>query len=171
LPTNTSKAIGIGKLIVDTYSFLPRQSVISACYLHDVAREKSPAEQKNLAKQFKGKLDPIEQSIPGLWHAPAGAQLIIDHWGLDKNLPVPRAVAFHSTGKPSMDPLLQALMVADFSEPGRDFPEAETIRERIGDSPLISLVRCVLRRKIQYALSKEIPIHPRSVEAYNELCD
>ena len=168
--SHTIGVVDVGGLLVEAYPKLPNNPVISSCYLHDVARQKIPEVQKKFAVQFKD-LDPIEESIPGLWHAPAGAQMIINHWNLDRDRPLPQAVAFHSTGKSPMEPLLQSLIIADFSEPGREFPEARSIREQIGEIPLNSLACRVLRHKIHYALSKQTPIHTRSVEAYNELCD
>jgi predicted HD superfamily hydrolase involved in NAD metabolism len=150
---------------------LPHTELNRTALVHDLGRGVTIEEQERLAKEYRGGLDSVEREIPKLWHAPAGAQLLLSRLDFDRKDPVVSAVANHTTGAPDPSPLLQALLVADFSEPNRSYPEADRIRERIGRVPLIELTMQVLQQKIQYIMDDDQLLHPRSVKTYNSLCD
>lgn len=167
---HTQGVMDLGHRLASTYD-LPEQSLQQAALLHDNARGLPLEEQESLARQFRGELDRIERSVPGLLHAPAGAQRMVEELGFSPENPLLDVVANHSTGAPHPEPTLSGLLVADFAEPNREYPEAETIRERIGSEPLVDLVHDTLRFKIKFLLDDSTPLHPRSVRAFNYLCE
>ncbi|MFB6345168.1 MAG: bis(5'-nucleosyl)-tetraphosphatase (symmetrical) YqeK [bacterium] len=142
----------------------------TAALFHDNARSLPDERQYGLAKQFRGELDQTEENTPALWHAPAGAQRMIDHFDYDRSNPAVQAVAFHSTGAPDQGGCLKGLLIADFAEENRSFDEAEDVRSRIGSTSLNELARCVLRHKLTYILKEDKRVHPRTIKAYNQLC-
>lgn len=167
---HTQGVMDLGHRLASTYD-LPEQSLRRAALLHDNARGLPLEEQELLARRFRGELDRIERSVPGLLHAPAGAQRMVDELGFSPEHSLLDVVANHSTGAPHPGPTLSGLLVADFAEPNREYPEAETIRERIGTKPLVDLVHDTLRFKIKFLLDDPTPLHPRSVRAFNSLCE
>jgi predicted HD superfamily hydrolase involved in NAD metabolism len=158
------------KTLSDTYD-ISRPQLDRTALVHDLGRGVPPEEQHQLAKNYRKGLDSIERSVSKLWHAPAGAQLLLTTLDYNPDDPIVTAVANHTTGSPNPSPLLQALLVADFAEPNRSYSEAGQIRDQIGQVPLIGLTRQVLQLKIQYVMVDDQRIHPRSVKSYNSLCD
>ncbi len=155
----------------EAYPQLPGEPLRVAALFHDNARDLEQNVQRRLAEAYRGGFDPVEAATPPLWHAPAGAQRMVESFGMDADDLAVRAVAFHSTGHPSLDPVLKGLLLADYVEPSRTFARAESLRERVGSADLDELVRGVLTGKIMTCLERDLPIHPRGVEAYNTLCD
>lgn len=166
---HTRGVMDLAEQLSSTYD-LPEQSLERAALLHDNARGLPLEEQQDLARRFRGELDRIELSVPGLLHAPAGAQRMIEELHFSPEDPLLDVVANHSTGAPRPGPLLSGLLVADFAEPNREYPEAETIRDRIGVQSLEDLVHETIRFKIKFLLDDPTPIHPRSVRTFNSLC-
>jgi len=150
---------------------LPEEPLSKVSLLHDNARGLPLDEQQSLARRFRGELDSIEGSVPGLLHAPAGAQRMIEELDYSPEDPLPEVVSRHSTGAPDPGPLLSGLLVADFAEPNRDYDEAGSILERIGIDPLTDLVHETIRFKIRFLLDDSTPIHSRSLETFNSLCE
>lgn len=157
--------------LAETYPQLPVEPLRVAALFHDNARDLEQDAQRRLAEAYRGDLDPVEARTPPLWHAPAGAQRMVQAFDMDADAQAVRSVAFHSTGHPSLDPVLKGLLLADYVEPNRTFARAESLRDRIGSADLDELVRGVLHGKIVTCLERDLPIHPRGVEAYNALCD
>lgn len=168
---HTIGVVEICDQLQQNYPQLKNLPLIHAGYLHDIAKQKPLDRQKTLAEQFRGQLDPIERRIPGLWHAPAGAQEVVTNLDIHKTSSLVRAIAYHPTGTSPLSTLLKGLMIADFSEPNRSHKQAETIRERIGVSSLEQILFSVIREKIRFSLRKNNLLHPWSVEVYNELCE
>jgi predicted HD superfamily hydrolase involved in NAD metabolism len=160
-----------GKRLTEVYSEVNKDSLRVAAYLHDTAKELPEEEQRSLADRFREGMTFPENEIPALWHAPASAQLAVDHFELDPGSPPIVAVSYHPTGHPSIAPLLMALMVADFAEPNREFPAARQVRRTIDDQSLPRLARRVIKHKISHCLERNSRVHPWSLGAYNELCD
>lgn len=169
--THVRGVLTMASRMEEAYPDLPAEPLRLAALFHDNARDLDRDEQRRLAEEYRGELDPVEARTPPLWHAPAGARRMVENFGMDPDDPAVRAVAFHSTGHPSLDPVLKGLLVADYAEPNRTFSRAASIRQRVGTDALDGLVREVLRGKIETCLERNLPVHPRGVEAYNALCD
>ncbi len=167
---HTCGVIDLAERLSSIYD-LPRKPLKTVSLLHDNARGLPLEDQRSLARQFRGELDSIEESVSGLLHAPAGAQRMIEKLDYSQEDSIPKVVGHHSTGAPDPGPLLSGLLVADFAEPNRDYPEATRIRERIDVDPLVDLVHETIRLKIKFLMDDSTPIHPRSVETFNSLCE
>lgn len=167
---HTLGVIQLGQRLASVYD-LDDAALRTAALFHDNARDLPEDEQHELAARYRDGLDEIEQNIPGLWHAPAGAQRMIETFDYSQSEPILRAVAYHTTARPNPSQCLMALFVADFSEPNRSHPEADTIRSRIGERSLEQLVEAVLEQKLHRTLETDGQIHPRSIEYWNQLCD
>lgn len=168
--THTQGVMDLSRQLADVYS-LPADDLVSAALFHDNARSLPLDDQRQLARQYHGELDELERQSPGLLHAPAGAQRMIDSFGFEPDDPLTEVVAAHTTGRENPEPLLSALLVADFAEPNRSHPSAKTVRSRIGEQSLRELTRDVIENKLLFLLNENRLIHPRSLRTYNSLCD
>ncbi|MDL4841473.1 bis(5'-nucleosyl)-tetraphosphatase (symmetrical) YqeK [Aquibacillus rhizosphaerae] len=102
-----------------------------------------------------------------LWHGPVGALLIKREVGIN-DLSILNAIRWHTTGKAGMNKLEKIIFLADYIEPGRDFPGVDKVREQAkADLDL----GCWLAAKntIQFLMSKNQPIYPDTFHAYNDL--
>lgn len=169
--THTKNVMDLSRRLCDEYDQLKPEPLCLSALFHDNARELKRKKQQKLAEQYHGKLDEIEQNTPNLWHAPAGAQRITCRFDFDVNDKIVFASAYHTTGHPKLSNILKGLLIADFAEPDRSYPEAETVRKRIGQESLTNLAQSVLVEKIKNCLHSNQQIHPRSVRTFNELCD
>ena len=63
-----------------------------------------------------------------LWHAPVGAYLVEKEAGI-KDAEILDAIRYHTSGRPNMTILEKVIYLADYIEPGRNFPGVEEVRE------------------------------------------
>lgn len=136
-----------------------------AALLHDAARDR-PAEA--LRREVAGsgmRLDPLEAGSVELLHAPVGAWWARQRWSVTEGS-VLEAVRYHTTGRPAPSLLEMVLMVADFTEPTRPFPQAQEVRQVARDD-LLQAWAMTLAFRIRWLLEQASPLHPRTVAAYN----
>ncbi|MDC3415588.1 bis(5'-nucleosyl)-tetraphosphatase (symmetrical) YqeK [Aquibacillus salsiterrae] len=139
----------------------------TAAIFHDYAKYRDLMEMEALIKN--------EQSLPSellvhhseLWHAPVGALLVEREVGIG-DPEILSAIRWHTTGKADMSRLDKIIFLADYIEPGRDFPGIEKVRPQAK----VNLdLACFLSSKntINFLLSKNQPIYPDTIFAYNDL--
>ena len=95
--------------------------------LHDITKRLSYEEQLNLCAKYDMICDHAELAAPKLLHAKTGAALARDLFGVSDA--VFSAIRWHTTGKPDMNLLEKIIYLADYIEPGRDFPGVKKLRE------------------------------------------
>ncbi|MCA1318863.1 bis(5'-nucleosyl)-tetraphosphatase (symmetrical) YqeK [Bacillus tianshenii] len=137
-----------------------------AAIFHDYAKFRDKEEMRNII---------LEQNMPQdllthhdeLWHAPVGAYLVEKEVGItDKE--VLEAIKCHTAGKINMTTLDKVLYVADYIEPGRDFPGVEEVRESAESSLDIALIQA-MKNTISYLLKRNQPVYPDTFHAYNDM--
>ncbi len=136
-----------------------------AALLHDVVKWMDDHQLYAAAAQYKIELDPIEKIMPALLNAIIGVKYAITLFNVT-DLDVLEAIRNHTTGNSSMGITAKLLYVADFSEPTREYLEAEYVRE-IAQKNLDQAVHHVARYKIEYLLKKGWIIHPNTLRTYN----
>lgn len=133
--------------------------------VHDCAKEIPLNEAVERLTKSGYSPDEIELRSPALLHAPLGAVVAREVFGiLDKD--VLNSVTFHTTGRPEMSLLEKIIYVADFTEPGRIYPEAEEIREL----SYIDIDKAVLKETdmvIKFTVDRGRAIHPATVITRN----
>lgn len=136
--------------------------------LHDCAREfpnerlQGEAERRGLA------IGEVERSMPLLLHAPLGALLARERYGVEDEA-VCRAIARHTVGAAGMTPLDKVVWYADMIEPGRDYPQVERLRQLAREATLDEMMLAGLSESIIFVVRKQHLIHPDTVLARNEL--
>lgn len=135
--------------------------------IHDYARDMEDSLLLEKAREFGIPVSEVERLAPALLHGPVGAGLVARELGIDDE-EVLRAVASHTTGGPAMTLLEQIIYVADYIEPGRDFPGVDELRE----ATWRDLDRGTLQafeHTLYYLLDRKMFIHPATVEGRNFL--
>lgn len=134
--------------------------------LHDACRD-WPAEDLLAAAARHGiPVGALERAQPvALLHGPVAAAELAAA-GLPS--PVARAVALHTVGAAGMTTLEKCLYVADFCEPGRDFPGVDTVR-RLAQVSLDDAVAEAARMSLAAVVAKGRGIALGGVELYNEV--
>lgn len=136
-----------------------------AAMVHDCAKDMPQDNQLNLARQFGILLDEISMAEKALIHAPLGAALAKIKYGIEDPA-ILRAVKVHTTGDPKMTPLDKVIFLADYIEPGRNFPGVDRLR-KVAFEDLDEAVIMACDSTIRYVIDRGRLLHPRMVEARN----
>jgi len=126
--------------------------------LHDMCKGKTPAELLRQAQDFGLQLSPAAQEKPALLHGPVAAELCRRELGIS-DPEIYEAIYWHTTGKPGLNLLGLCLVLADFSEPLREYREAQEARTLFYREGLLPAVRYIARKKLDHARSRP-PVDP-----------
>ncbi|NVY96903.1 bis(5'-nucleosyl)-tetraphosphatase (symmetrical) YqeK [Lactobacillus sp. DCY120] len=132
--------------------------------VHDYAKECSDAEFIRIIQQED--LDPdLLNYGNAIWHGIVGAEIIKYDLGIyDED--ILNAVRRHTTAAVHMTLLDKIVFMADYTESGRDFPEAATAR-KLTDQNLDAGVAYQIEHTLQHLLAKKQQIYPKTILSYN----
>lgn len=135
-----------------------------AAIFHDYAKFRPKEEMKQIIIAEK-----MPQVLLGfhheLWHAPVGAFLVETELGMTDEA-VLNAIRYHTTGRQRMTMLEKVIYVADYIEPGRDFPGVDEIR-KVANQNLDQALFFAIRKTILFLLQNNRPVYPDTFQAYN----
>nr|WP_308410492.1 bis(5'-nucleosyl)-tetraphosphatase (symmetrical) YqeK [Bacillus sp. Marseille-P3661] len=138
-----------------------------AAIFHDYAKFRPKDEMRMII---------LEQAMPKelveyhseLWHAPVGAFLVQKEIGIEDD-DILQAIRFHTTGNKNMSLLDKIVFLADYIEPGRNFPGVDEARE-LAFKDLDAAVVLALKNTIKFLLDKNQLVYPDTLTTYNALC-
>jgi predicted HD superfamily hydrolase involved in NAD metabolism len=135
--------------------------------VHDCG--KSPSRNILLKRvlEFGIVMDEIEEAEPQLLHGHVSAELALREFGIDDQ-EVLASIRYHTTGRVSMSLLEKIIYLADYIEPGRDFPGVDELRELAGQDLDMAVLRAMDLTLI-HVIQRGLLIHPRTVAARNWL--
>jgi predicted HD superfamily hydrolase involved in NAD metabolism len=139
-----------------------------AAILHDVAKF-WPVERQREAIVEEG----VESGLDvlgydkELWHAHAGAFAAKREYGID-DPEILDAIRYHTSGRAGMTLLEKVVCLADYIEPGRDFPGVEDIR-RLAEQSLEKALLSAFDGTIVSLVRKRKRIYPLTVYTRNDL--
>lgn len=135
-----------------------------AALVHDYAKERPTAEMKAMIaeKNYDPAILPFGSAI---WHGLVGVEFIRSELGVTDE-EILQAVRVHTTGAAKMSELDKVLYVADYIEPGRDFPGVETARE-LAFQDLDGAVAYETEQTLQFLVKQKKKIYPKTIETYN----
>ncbi|MCI3923189.1 bis(5'-nucleosyl)-tetraphosphatase (symmetrical) YqeK [Paenibacillus sp. TRM 82003] len=139
-----------------------------AAILHDVAKY-WPVDRQSAAIREEGAAAGLD-TLPydkELWHSHAGAYAAKRDFGIEDE-DILDAIRYHTSGRVGMTTLDKVVCLADYIEPGRDFPGVDRIRELANVSLEQALVEG-LSGTILFLLQKNKRIYPLTVLARNDL--
>ncbi len=115
--------------------------------LHDMCKNMKPEELLQAARMYGLEINDTQLASPGLLHGPVAAEMCRRDFGIT-DPEVIEAIQWHTTGRPGLCRLGQALYFADFAEPGRDFAEAIEARRILAQEGFEPALRYVAKRKV-----------------------
>ena len=139
----------------------------TAGLLHDIMKNTDPAEQLQILEKYGILLTPVERSAEKLYHAMSGAIFIEQVLGV-ADREILDAVRYHTTARAGMGLLEKVLYLADFTSADRDYDDVQVMR-RLVDESMDKAMAYALTYTIRELTEKQAPIHPDTVEAYNEI--
>lgn len=145
----------------------PWQKAVLAGILHDAARELTWDELCRLITTHGIDVTEHEMQVDALLHAPVGAFLVRTELGLD-DAEICAAIRYHTTGRPRMSSLEKIIFLADYIEPGRDFPGVDKVRI-LAETNLNEALRRALDQTIEFLAQQGRSAHPFTVEARKAL--
>jgi len=114
--------------------------------LHDCAREFKNEEIIKICKENNIEIDDICGLEPKILHGPVGAVIAKNEYGINDE-EILGAICCHTTGRKNMTVLDKIIFLADYIEPGRDFPGVDKIRkavyEDLDTGMVVSLVNTI----------------------------
>jgi predicted HD superfamily hydrolase involved in NAD metabolism len=164
--THTLRVVKTARDIASVFGVGDQKAEVAAL-LHDCARDMSRQAQLRLAESFGIVISDMERYNPALLHASLGAELARRECGVHCES-VLNAIRFHTTGRPGMSLLEKVIFVADYVEPGRDFPGVDRVRE-LSSVDLDKAVLLALDQTIAYVLERARLLHPITLETRNDL--
>lgn len=133
-----------------------------AAILHDCTKYLSGEEQLRLCRKYDVELDELEKSAVKLLHAKTGAWLARELYGVDDE--IFSAIYWHTTGKADMSLLEKVIYLADYMEPGRDFPGVEKLRV-LAEHDLDAAVLMGFEMSVEEMRERSLPVHRKTLEA------
>ena len=145
-----------------------QRAVVSALG-HDLVRHLKGPELLAMASQYGLAPDSIEVASPILVHGPVAARILARDYGFE-DAEILAGIDCHTTARAGMTPLEQVLFVADKVEPNKLTREAELGEVKaLAEDDLRAAVLRYLDLNIEKSLRRRWQVHPRSLEARNEL--
>lgn len=137
-----------------------------AALLHDLAKF-WPVEEQEAVMRENGLNPELLEHDKQLLHAEVGAFVACRDYGVEDE-EVLDAIRYHTSGRIGMTLLDKIVCLADYIEPGREFPGVEKIRE-LAESNLEEALVAGFDSTIAFLLEKGKPIFPLTVLARNDL--
>lgn len=162
---HTMRVAQTAKELADLYD-VDVKRVELAAILHDLAKDFPAEKLKQLLDESQSPEDLLHYNQE-LWHGPVAAYLLETKYGIT-DTDVIHAVRFHTTGRAQMSKVELIVYVADYIEPGRQFPGVEAVRH-IAGKDLYEAAWTVSRNTIQFLLKKNVLVYPETINIYNDL--
>jgi predicted HD superfamily hydrolase involved in NAD metabolism len=138
-----------------------------AAILHDVCKYWPVEKQADAVRRSPELPQDMLDYDKELWHAPAAAAVARSEYGVT-DPEVLDAILYHTSGRERMTLLDKIVCLADYIEPGRDFPNVHKIRELAEHSVEKALV-AGFDSTISFLLQQGKRIYPLTVLARNGL--
>lgn len=158
--------LGVEETAVDLakkYGASPEKASIAAL-THDYAKERPDEEFKMVI--VRDGFDPeLLNYNNAIWHGLVGASFVERELGIT-DAEILHAIRVHTTGAAKMSLLDKIIYVADYIEPGRDFPGVQDARA-IAWADLDEAVAFETKHTLAHLLAQEQQIYPKTIETYN----
>jgi len=157
-------------LLAERFGANPAKADLAAI-LHDVAKywpvEKLEAMIVEIPVPEHFRPETILAYDRQLLHAPIGAYIAEIEYGIT-DIEVLDAIRYHTSGRENMTLLDKIVCLADYIEPGRDFPGVHGIRE-MADNNLDQALVAGFDSTIEYLIAKKKKVFPLTILARNQL--
>src|SRR5690625_3671148 len=144
----------------------PIDKIKHAALWHDYLKEETERVLKDKINEYKLPKDLLHYNKE-LWHGPVGAMVIRDTFSV-RDEDVLNAIYYHTSGRAKMGLVEQIIFVADYIEPGRQFPGVDEVR-RLAEENLLEAVYKTLQNSLLFLIKKNEKIYPDTIYAYNDI--
>lgn len=151
--------------LAERYGGSVEQASIAAL-THDYAKERSDEEFQLAIK--KGNYENKQELLKygnAIWHGLIGADFVARELEITDEI-ILNAIRLHTTGAAEMSLLDKIIYVADYIEPGRNFPGVEDARV-IALSNLDQAVAFETKHTLSHLIEEAKPVYPKTIETYN----
>lgn len=140
----------------------------TAGLLHDIMKDKKPDELLDMIENRYGvTLSDVEKSNHKLYHAIAGALYVKNELKVNDS-EIIDAIRYHTTGRKNMSLLEKVIYIADYISEDRNYDGVDRMREKAKIS-----LETAMEEGLQFSIIELseglLPIHPDSIDAYNEI--
>lgn len=135
--------------------------------LHDVMKNAGRAEQLAELEKAGITLSAVELVNPKVWHQLSGAAFLKNE-KIVCDEEILGAVRWHTTGRAGMTLLEKIVYIADFISADRDYPDVDVVR-KLAQQSLEEAIFYTARYTVKKLASADLPIHPATVECYNDM--
>jgi len=135
--------------------------------LHDCAKDLDYKTLEKMVFEYNIELDEIIRKIPKLLHPLVGAVIAKKEFNIQDAV-ILKAIKAHSTGAAQMSLLDKIIYLSDKIEPLRNMNGVEEVR-KMAEINLDKAVLMALDMGLLYLISKDLLIHPISIEARNNI--
>lgn len=162
---HTLGVVDSAKQLAERYGADPAKAEIAAIF-HDVTKY-WPVDRMRAAIEEEGAANDVLAHDKELWHAFAGAYITRRDYGIEDD-DILNAVRYHTSGREGMSLLEKVVCLADYIEPGRDFPGVVEMR-RLAETSLEQALLAGFDGTIRFLLEKGKRIYPLTIVTRNEL--
>ncbi|MDR3601634.1 MAG: bis(5'-nucleosyl)-tetraphosphatase (symmetrical) YqeK [Desulfosporosinus sp.] len=134
---------------------------------HDLGKGIIIEDQLSLARRWNLLNYPEDELYPYVLHGRLAAYWLEHYYRVD-DVEILAAVANHTLGRPGMSPLEMLIYCADLTEPSRDFPKVDKLRQSLYDDLEKGMFACVEGILI-YLKESNHPIHPLTQLTYEDM--
>lgn len=132
--------------------------------VHDYAKQRPDDDFIAAIKQYRLPSELLNYGN-AIWHGVVGWIFVKNELGID-DLDILHAVQYHTVGHQYMNQLAQIIYMADYIEPGRDFPRVTEARE-ITHQSLAEGVAYQTQQTLKYLVENRKPVYPQTIVTYN----
>jgi len=151
--------------LAERYGGDPAKAELAAL-LHDYSKAWAIDRMEKIIRE-QGLPEELLAHDKELWHAHVGAWAVRAEHGIDDE-EVLDAIRYHTSGRENMTKLDKIVCLADYIEPGRDFPGVERLRE-IAEAGLEQALVAAFGSTIAVLIERGKRIFPLTVLARNDL--
>ena len=144
-----------------------RNQAETAALFHDCAKIRDNEILLRKASDYKLSLDDYMRENHELIHGPLGARMAELRYNIS-DPDVLSAIKYHTTGKRDMTMLEKIIYMADYIEPGRNFPGVEKVRE-IAYKDIDEALIMAMNNTIVFLIGIGKLINPETIIARNKL--
>ncbi len=154
------------------FAFLDPIAVETAALLHDMTKEYTQEQHREICKKYGDDLSKAEYASPQLMHAHTASLLAKHVYNTDDG--ITHAIAVHTTGCADMSPLDIVIYLGDYIEPNRTGEYCRAVKEayeqnggKNSDRALYIALLLSFDKTLSHLLQSGMPISENSVAARN----
>lgn len=153
-------------VLAEKYGADPEKARLAGL-MHDVMKNADADGHFEYIEKSGEKLTAVDISNPKVWHQISGAAYLKEN-GIITDEEILGAVRWHTTGRAGMTLLEKIVYVADFISADRDYPDVGVVR-KLAEKSLEDAILYTSRYTVNKLAANNMPIHPATVECYNDM--